>query len=278
MTADGSIIIKTEVDDKQAQAELNRLNSTIKTLTDAQKSKEKEINSEIAKRDSLYTALEGKQKKYTAAQEETTRALEKQQPIVEAIEKTKSQILTAEANANQYKQDWLNGVAGADTQESEARNNVAQLKSELSSLTAEAQKYDAAIEKAAQKEARLKTEVEQAVIASDAANNSVRKLSAEQGVITRELNEAKSAAGELEARLMGAGEKTDGMSEAAKRAEKNMEKFLNRVKGLAKRVFIFTLITKAMRSVKDYVWKSIQTNDEAMASVAKFKGALQTLA
>ena len=47
---------------------------------------------------------------------------------------------------------------------------------------------------------------------------------------------------------------------------------------LARRVLVFSLITRALRSLKDYMWEAIQTNDEAMAAVGRLKGALRTLA
>lgn len=92
------------------------------------------------------------------------------------------------------------------------------------------------------------------------------------------LEKAEADAGELSARLAGAKKNTAGMSSAADEASKHMEKFVNRVKGLARRVFVFALITRALRALKDYIWSAIQTNDEAMASVARLQGALRTLA
>lgn len=43
-------------------------------------------------------------------------------------------------------------------------------------------------------------------------------------------------------------------------------------------MLVFSLITRALRSLKDYMWEAIQTNDEAMAAVGRLKGALRTLA
>lgn len=95
---------------------------------------------------------------------------------------------------------------------------------------------------------------------------------------TRRLEQMSTRAGDLSAQLAGAKNNVAGMSPAASAASSQIDKFINRIKGLARRVFVFTMITKALRLLKDYVWSAIQTNDEAMASIAKLKGALRTLA
>lgn len=96
--------------------------------------------------------------------------------------------------------------------------------------------------------------------------------------ITTDLNAAKDKAGELSEKLYKPATAGDAMAQAVNRANEGIEKFSKRVSKLAKRVFVFTLITAALRQVKEYVWNAIQTNDEAMASIAKLKGALLTLA
>lgn len=62
------------------------------------------------------------------------------------------------------------------------------------------------------------------------------------------------------------------------RAAKSLDRFTNRIIGLAKRVFVFTLVTKALRGLRSYLWEGITANDEAAASVARLRGALLTLA
>lgn len=57
-----------------------------------------------------------------------------------------------------------------------------------------------------------------------------------------------------------------------------MSRFVNRVKKLALRAVVFTLITRALSVVRDYVWKVIQVNDEAAKAIGRLKGALLTLA
>lgn len=95
---------------------------------------------------------------------------------------------------------------------------------------------------------------------------------------TAALNSAKGAAGDLAARQAGAKDQTVGMSAAAEEAAKRMDKFSQHVKTLAKRVLVFSLITVGLRALKNYLWEAIQQNDEAVAAIARLKGALMTLA
>lgn len=94
----------------------------------------------------------------------------------------------------------------------------------------------------------------------------------------RAIDREKEKAGQLATQIAAAKEKTTWFSAAAEEADKRLKKFSDRVKTLARRVLAFSLITRALRSLKDYMWEAIQTNDEAMAAVGRLKGALRTLA
>lgn len=100
-----------------------------------------------------------------------------------------------------------------------------------------------------------------------------------------ELNAAKEKAADLQKQVAGAQKSaqalaptTKALSPAAEKAEKSFNKLVGRIKGLAKRVFIFTIITAALRKIKQYMWSAIQTNDDAINAVARLKGELRTLA
>lgn len=100
-----------------------------------------------------------------------------------------------------------------------------------------------------------------------------------------ELNAAKEKAADLQKQVAGAQKSaqalaptTKALSPAAEKAEKSFNKLVGRINGLAKRVFIFTIITAALRKIKQYMWSAIQTNDDAMNAVARLKGELRTLA
>lgn len=108
-----------------------------------------------------------------------------------------------------------------------------------------------------------------------------RKATQYESAINRaniQLDLAKEKAGALDAELANAPANVDAMAEATERADGFMEKFMLRVKGLAKRVFIFSLITAAFRALRNLMSGYIKSNSEAAAAIAQLKGALLTLA
>lgn len=101
-----------------------------------------------------------------------------------------------------------------------------------------------------------------------------RKIEDATGKIERQ----KEEAGKLESRLDEARTPVGKMSKAFDGSSESLDKLGKRISGLAKRVFIFTLITQALRTFRTYLSKVLKTNDEAQAAFARLKGALLTLA
>lgn len=203
--ADGSIIIKTEIDDKEAQTELNRLTKKINSLNEKISDKRQE-----------------------------------QMPLIEQSRQIAANLDAAKARLDQMR-SGNEFVTSAALKEQE--QTVSSIQKEWDGVQKKVESMDASIAKD-----------------------------------TRKLERMSTRAGELSAQIAGAKKHTQEMSPAAQEAAKQLDKFTNRIKGLARRVFVFTLITKALRTLKDYMWSAIQTNDEAMASIAKLKGALRILA
>ena len=96
--------------------------------------------------------------------------------------------------------------------------------------------------------------------------------------ISADLSSAKNKAGALASELYKPASAADAVAGAVDNANRQLRKFSNRVMGLARRVFIFTVITAALRSVKDWMGKVAAANSETSAAVARLKGALLTLA
>lgn len=95
---------------------------------------------------------------------------------------------------------------------------------------------------------------------------------------TSALDAAKQKAGELTEQITSASGATERMETAAKKVSDSMNKFSKRVSGLFKRVLVFSLITRALQSLRTWLGKTIMKNDEARAAVARLKAALLTLA
>lgn len=130
-------------------------------------------------------------------------------------------------------------------------------------------------------ESQIKTqekEVQGLEVQFNRLNDRIDKIGNSIASDTRALDSMKAKSGELSAQLAGAKNQTSGMSDAAEEAAKRMDKFGQHVKTLAKRVLVFSLISAGLRALKNYLWEAIQQNDEAVAAIARLKGALMTLA
>ena len=96
--------------------------------------------------------------------------------------------------------------------------------------------------------------------------------------INDDMASAKDHAGKVAEELYKPATAADAVASAVEQADQRIKKFSDRIKGLAKRVFIFTLITAALRSMKDWMGRVVKSNSEASAAIARLKGALLTLA
>ncbi len=205
MAADGSIIIKADVDDKQAQNELNRLTKKIDALNDKISDKKQQA-----------------------------------MPLV----KQSGQI-----------------AANLD----EAKSKLSQMKSGNEFFASSAIKDQEQTVATLQKEwngVQKKVEAMDASIAKD----------------TRSLERMSNRAGELSAQIAGASKSSAALAAASKKADKYMDRFSRRVKGLVRRVFVFGLIVQGLRSVREWLGKAVKTNDQATKAISRLKGALLTLA
>lgn len=205
MAADGSVVFSVDLDDKDAQKELNKLVKKIDTLNDK-----------------IYQKQQDKM------------PLAKQSAEIAAnLDAAKATLDSMHSGKEFFTADSIKA------QES----TVKSLQKEYDAVTAKVEKMDASIQ-------------------SDTAN----------------LDKMKTKAGELSEKISSTKNGVFGMGEATKKADEYMSRFVNRVKKLALRAFVFTFITRALSVVRDYVWKVIQVNDEAAKAIGRLKGALLTLA
>lgn len=202
--ADGSITIKTDIDDKQAQTELNRLTKKIDAL-----------NEKIS---------------------------DKKQQAIPLVEQSK-QI-----------------AANLD----EAKSKLSQMKSGNEFFTSSAIKDQEQTVATMQKE-------------WDGVQKRVEAVDASIAKDTRSLGRMSNRAGELSAQIAGASKSSTALAAASKKADKYMDRFSRRVKGLVRRVFVFGLIVQGLRSVREWLGKAVKTNDQATKALSRLKGALLTL-
>ena len=210
--SDGAVVVEVNVDDKQAQKELNSITQKIERISE----KLKEQNT-------------GK-----------TEIVNQSAQLGAQLDVAKAKLEYMKSGQEFFTSDSILGQ----------EKNVSALQKE----------FDAAADKL------------------DKANEKIRETE-------RRLNAAKEKAADLQKQVAGAQKSaqalaptTKALSPAAEKAEKSFNKLVGRIKGLAKRVFIFTIITAALRKIKQYMWSAIQTNDDAMNAVARLKGELRILA
>lgn len=106
----------------------------------------------------------------------------------------------------------------------------------------------------------------------------VETLKTNMGKTSEELAEAKDHAGGLERQLAEATSTGARMRNVMAEADKRQGKIANRMKSLARRVLVFSVLLSALRKVRDWMGEVVKSNGEASAALARLKGALLTLA
>lgn len=109
----------------------------------------------------------------------------------------------------------------------------------------------------------------------DKVANSIKNVNQQMELTRVEIDAAKEKAGQLSNSLVDAGQSGKEGGEAAASAFDKLEK---RIVGLVKRVFVFSVITRALRTLKTWLSNTVKTNQEAASAMAQLKGALYELA
>ena len=209
---------------------------------------EKDLNATAKKIDSLNQKI---------AQKEAARA-----PIVEALKDANKQAVEAYNNVERLQSRLAasqtattSGNLGPTAYMQELENQK-QIKAELAEQEKILKKKEAAAQRLADKDAKA-----------------VQAIEAQTAALERE----KAKAGQLQTKLEEA-QKMAPLNNAMAGVEGRIDKLGKRIMGLAKRVFVFTLITTALRGVRSYMGQVIGSSDEASAAMARLKGALLTMA
>ena len=203
--ADGSIIINTEIDDKQAQKELDRLNRKIQTLNDQ-----------------IYVKQQ------------------QRMPLVEQPKELAAQLDLANSKLHEMQSTPGNFSAEAIKEQQET---VRALETEWNRVQSQVEKYDAGIQKS-----------------------------------TAELNLAKEQAGAVQQQMAATGPVSERMAAAMDRMQKSANRFSMRLREVVRSALVFTVISRGLASLREWLGRVVRSNDEAVAAISKLKGALLTLA
>jgi hypothetical protein len=227
--ADGKIVVKAEVDAKNAQKELDSLTKKIDKM-------EEELNKSTGEQSGIKAQLDAAK---------------------EAAKQTEAAIKSLKDEASRIKDVTSGNVSASPDDYIAAYSRQAEVAAQLKEQETALRQQDKIVESLDGKYARITDKVNEQTAALDAA---------------------KTRAGELTEKITSAPGATERMALASEKASKSMDTFGKRVSGLFKRILVFSLISKALQSLRTWLGKTIMQNEEARAAVARLKASLLTLA
>lgn len=248
---DGSVLIHIDLDDKESVSRLKQLERRIETL-----------NNKIYYKKQDRLPIDEQVSELGVALDKAKKQLEELRSASTGDEAIKEQQETVKALQTQYDQ--------ADNALKRIDKSIEDGTRELSRMSDEAGRLAGIVAGVKANAAGLAGETEQAASASGANADATAQAAAAAGGAADNLERAGAAAAEATG-------KTEWLSDAMKEADKRADKFTKRIMGLAKRVFVFSLITSGLRAVRDWFGKVYQTNDQATAAVGRLKGALMAM-
>lgn len=227
------------------------------SITYSTKLDNKDLEKDLAKANKRVEQLEGQLQKNT----------DKRLPISKQVSELGAQLDAAKAKLASLQDESQRvsaAMAGANTTDPASVAAYTEAAARQASVTKELATQQKLVDS-------LQGKFDRAADRLDAVDAASKRISAD-------LSSAKDKAGALASELYKPASAADAVAGAVDNANRQLRKFSNRVLGLARRVFIFTVITAALRSVKDWMGKVAAANSETSAAVAKLKGALLTLA
>lgn len=108
--------------------------------------------------------------------------------------------------------------------------------------------------------------------------DSVKKYEQEIEDATRSIDIQKETAGELVQKIVQAEHTTKNVSKATKKAEASMGRFAKRLSGVVSSALVFTVISQGLAVFREWLGKTIKTNNDAAAAIAGLRSALYNLA
>lgn len=162
--------------------------------------------------------------------------------LVQESERLQAEISRLRQAAKAENLKWQGGDAAAGQRESELLAKIPALKTQMEKVNAEIDKYEQAI---------------------DSIN---QKLGKQEGIYA-----------DTQKQVAALEKQNSGLAAVTDQVQSHMDRFANRVKRLAKQVFVFTIIAGAFRQLRDILMVAVKSNDEASAAFARLKGAVLTL-
>lgn len=112
----------------------------------------------------------------------------------------------------------------------------------------------------------------------DRISKSYEKVSGSCDDISKKLSRMEEEAGGLAQQVQAEAKEARRASSAFAEMEEHSRKFVNHIKRLARRIFVFSTVTKLLTGLRDSFSATLKTSKEATTALARLKGALITLA
>lgn len=251
--ADGSIWIKTEVDDKDAEAALKRFEKI------AKKSAEKLADLDV-KRASVSQAAQTAEKDLNLARERLVVLEEQARTDIAAFEALSLQ----RQEVSSLEQKWNDATGEVEKYRKEIEGTLSELKEAKSAVNELQLKITEGSEKETENIEKSRKAVQSSFQEFENVANSMDGI-----------EESFSDVSEYSAEMDSGARRA---SKAMQAANKQANKFASRLKEVVRSALIFTLITQALAKFREWMGEVIKTNEEATAAFARLKGALLTLA
>ena len=204
-------------------------------------------------------------KKLESLEDELDEEKGKRSAISMQLEEASAKADQARARVQELKKE-LRGIDTAMSQEEAWRNPDAAIEATIRKPVAEAELVEAEralapLEKAADKIAQKYHESE---------------MSVER--VSKKLDDQRQKCGRMAEKTEEAAAAQDSLSDATDGTTGRMEKLLTRIKSLVASTLVFSLITKGLMLMRDWLGEVVTKNDQTAAAIARLKGALLTLA
>lgn len=173
---------------------------------------------------------------------------QKKTPLVEQAEQLRQRLKAAQAEADRFGEQWQQGVIGADQKQTEALETVRDLEYQYEQIVKQIDKIDEKLLPNIQKYERMTNEA---------------------GELRKEISQTAKNTDK-------AAKNAEKMGKAVQKASRQAQTFSQRMKNLLRQVIEFGIIFGAYGAFTNWLWTAVKANDEAAASMARFKAATLT--
>lgn len=278
MSADGSIIIETRLDNEPLEKDLEAAKKEIKNLEKSLSDMQKKADSAAKSRDRLYSKYERENAKYVSAQGKLSGFQEAQSHFIAQENEIRTQLEAAKQQVKSFEEQWKSGVIGADKEQVSAQENVRRLSEEYKNVLRQIEKMDPAILKATSDVDAQKAQLDEAKRSWSNAKHEARNLSMEVEKVEKSLDSAKREAGEIQQKISASEMDAEKMAKATEKTKKHAQGFATQLKYAMSHMILYGGLFQIFSGLTQWLGKVIKVNDEASAAVARLKGALLTLA